>query len=270
MPVRLGRSNANVYSSSGGSLYKRRYYGRVNPRLIRIGNKRTVSKNKSLARKVAKLQKKVYNITQSCFKDKSIQLSGISSSGYTQFDWTAQGDIADGSERDERLGNKIVVRSLNLKFKVNYATGSVLSTSDQFNRVRMIVFVIKDINVTTPPGITDILQTNEVDSFYKKDSEVKYTILYDQLWNLQNPEWTVKTGAGDTPPSTIIGCQSCVYPPFKSVSTKINFPKGLPLHYKGAATSQPILNSIGIALISDSSAIGHPYIDMNSRLVYDP
>ncbi len=241
------------------------------------GNKMTIGRRmrykpraRTLAKRVARLSKKVYAQSQMCFIDRQTQLTGISSSGYTQYDWTGQGMISDGTERDERIGNKITVKSLQLRFRVSYATGSVLSTSDQFNRVRMIVFVIKDINNTSPPGITDVLQSNEVDSFYKKDSEVKYTILYDHMWNLQNPVYPVKTGVGDTPPSTLIAVQSVAYPPFKSVKHTIKFPKGLALHYKGAPATQPILNSIGIALISDSSVPGHPFIDMNTRLVYEP
>lgn len=262
------RLGTYVYAGPPGLV--RNPYGRGNR--VTIGYKKRYKgpRARTLAKKVARLSKKVYSQSQMCFIDKQTQLTGISASGYTQYDWTGQGNISDGTERNERIGNKITVKSLQLRFRVSYATGSVLTTSDQFNRVRMIVFVIKDINTTTPPGITDILQSNEVDSFYKKDSEVKYSILYDKMWNLQNPVYPVKTGINDTPASTLIAVQSCAYPPFKSVKHTIKFPKGLVLHYKSPAAAQPILNSIGIALISDSSALGHPFIDMNTRLVYEP
>ena len=264
-------SKPGTYIYAGSRRNPRTIYGKGNKLVIGRRNYRyRAPKGTALAKKVARLSKKVYNLSQNNFIDRAVQLSGISSSGYTQYDWTGQGLIQDGTERDERIGNKITIKSLQLKFRLTYATGSVLSTSDQFNRVRMIVFVIKDIDAVSPPGITDILQTNSVDSFYKKDSEVKYTILYDKLWNLQNPEYLVKTGATATPPSTIVATQSCTYPPFKSVTETIKFANGLALHYKGAAATQPIKNSIGIALISDSSAPGHPYIDMNTRLTYEP
>lgn len=231
-------------------------------------------KKKNLSKQVKELKQKVNSITNKCYIDRTTQLTGISSSGYTQYDVTGLQQISAGTDSNQRVGLKIMLTKFQLRFTVNYASGSVLTQSDQFNRVRMIIFIVVDYDSNNQPGITDILQSNNVDSFYRKDPQVRFKVLYDKIWNLQNPVYPFTTSAGSTPASTTVAVQSCTYPPYRTVKKTIKFPnkqfpKGLPIHYKSVAANQPIKNHIGYALISDSLVPGHPFVDMNTRLIFD-
>lgn len=148
-----------------------------------------------------------------------------------------------------RIGNKIVLKSANLTFN------QIASTTDGFNFCRYIVFMLPETpSPISSLAITDILQTVDVDSPYKKNGKVKYRILYDR---------TVQT------------CLNNVLGYAKKWKYNLNKSKGWPKNgltvtYKDGNAGNPIKNIVGLLAISDSGVVAHPQANVRCRLLFSP
>ena len=110
-----------------------------------------------------------------------------------------------------------------------------------------------DDNIAAPSG-SDILETDDVDSFYKLKGQRRYKIHYDKRFYLQNPD------QGTTMTAT---------EPFrKRFIIKAKIPKkGLKVTYSQGSISGngPVVNGFFLLSVSDSAAISHPAMVYHSR-----
>lgn len=243
---------------------KKKKYRRRNYRRRR---KRNVDARQNA--KIKRLQNFVYAQAEKKYIDDATALTTVNSTGFlTQSiigyeNISATGATVAGSvipsSHLTRLGNKINLKKLEVRFHM------VNSITDDYNRIRVICFTLADPDTSSGlglPTIGDILETtSNLKSFYKKNSQYRYKILYDR---------THRTGGCNT--STInpnfVGCGGL--PPAKDFKMILRWPKGYPIHYKSSAPGTPIKNQIWFLFISDSTGIQHPQISTMSRLNYDP
>ena len=218
--------------------------------------------------KLKKLQSLVYSQRNEGWIDDVNPNVGVNSTGFITFDYcnleniVAVANIASiGSQPATasnltRYGNKITLKKLRLKV---LWTNSI---TDIYNRQRMIVFVLPDPGVAPLLQIGDILETASIDSFYKKNSPVKYRILKDVM---------ISTTCGNQQIPPLPSFNGMGGKPFVFRNITINFGKnGMPVHYKGAAAGDPIKNKLGMIFISDSTTTSHPSVKVSSRLTFDP
>ena len=191
------------------------------------------------------------------FKD-TIYNANISSSGL--FLQVGLQTIAQGDEEGERQGDKVTIKSLSFRGCISVINGTVVN-ADGFNNVRMIVVKIPQPNTNSPLLVTDILQVQNYKSHYKKKSDVKFKILLDKTYYMDNQGFG--TGASSDPK----------WQPVKShqatCNFKLTFPKGLDVTYQ-AGTSVVFQNDIRVFLLSDSAAPGHPVITGYLRNTFLP
>jgi len=226
-------------SRSGKGFYARRIQ-----RAFRRKRKRT-----SLAKQVRILKKKVNADTDNRWHDSFYLATSIPNTGVF-LDVGNLANIPAGDAYNQRQGNKITLKSINISFN--------FLPRDQYNRFRVIGFMIGQQTLGAP-ALNDILQditgtgatAPNVDSPYKKDSKLKYKILFDDRFTLQPrvyttiPAGTVYTGAA--------------LAPNKWWRKKITFGKaGKAIYYKDGTASQPILNMIYLLFLSDSNNPIHP------------
>lgn len=231
-------------------------------RRARARRRRKKKKKKTLSTKLKNLTTKVYNNLQPCWIDTLQAPLGIGAGGYINGDFCSLQQIAQGDDVNQRQGNKITVKSLDIKAQVRCANGDV------FNELRLIIFSLVE-DPQGNPAASDILQNVSnagVYSFYRKGSPVKYRIHWDKTYQMSNPLASVAT----QPSSTDLN--GCPYKDFIHIKKKIKF-KNHQVWYRGAGGSQPIKGGIYLLAISDSLnqlPTGHPTMSWNIRMHYDP
>ena len=164
--------------------YKRRY----KKKMYKKKGYRKRSVDAAQNRKIKKLQNMVYSQQEAKYIDDVFPLTTVSSTGFlTQTlmglnTITATGATVGGSvipsSHLTRLGNKINLKKIEVRFHM------LNSTTDDYNRIRVICFSLADPDTSSGlglPTIGDILETaNDIQSFYKKNSVFRYKILYDR------------------------------------------------------------------------------------------
>lgn len=222
-------------------------------------------KKKSTQSQLNSLKEKVYNNLQPCWLDTQQTMSP--GAGGTVFpDFCGLQQIPQGDDHDNRQGNKIAVKQIHLKGLLSVAIGDI------FNQYRFIIFSTPD-NPTTTPAVSDILETSDLFSFYKKNSPIKFQVHWDKTYQMSN----VLASVGTVAPTELNGCP---YPNYIHVDKKIKIrdrfskTKGpLSVWYRGPTNGQPIKNAIYCLVISDSISqvpSGHPSFVYYSRMHYDP
>ena len=138
-----------------------------------------------------------------------------------------------------------------------------MSTQDIYNRVRVIIFTVPDPgSVSAAPN--DILETLNVQSFYKKNSAVKFKIHKDFTVNLGQNRASVTTAGG------ALALNGHYHPSYTTRNFKIRFPKGLDVWYRNQNAGAAQKNQIGLLLISDSTILPNPSVQVMTRLHFDP
>lgn len=217
--------------------------------------------------KIARLQRIVNSQLERKWIDDSSPATSITSGGsLTQSLINLENIYATGatvggttiipSSHTTRLGNKISLKKLTVKFH------QVNSNTDLYNNIRVIFFILPDPDniALGTPAVTDILETADWQSFYKKNSKFKYRILYDK---------TTTTGGWSDTVNTSLSAGVGI-PVAKNYTMTMTWKKGLPVHYKDEQANNPIKNQLWFLFISDSSAPNHPSIQTHSRLHFDP
>jgi len=116
------------------------------------------------------------------------------------------------------------------------------------------------------PSSSDILQANTIDSFYRIQGNLKYSVLFDRVYNLTNLYQSITAA----PAFSALG--SCNEPwriPLQINLAKKAFGKiGSKVQYaQGSGTGDnPIDNGIYMILLSDSNVLTHPNLRFNSRM----
>lgn len=174
---------------------------------------------------------------------------------------------------NERIGDAVSVKSLNLSYTVYLANGAATS-ADAFNRVRCVLFWDKDPVVTNSAGTyqsdvpewqqmfqTPNLQTSlgsplVIISQYDHDKRHRFEFLHDKVHSLaSNGNVSTAIGMG---PRAITGVER------KSHSYKI----GKKIRY-AAGGSIPINRQLYLGFISDSGFPSHPYVDFSLVVNYE-
>ena len=162
--------------------------------------------------------------------------------------------------QNEREGNTIVMTSL--KFDGLVYLDQNFASPDSNNIVRLILVQMTDDNIAPPSG-SDILETDDVNSFYKLKGLRRYKIHYDKRFYLQNPGQYFANASGANATST------ATEPWRKRFIIKAKIPKkGLKVTYSQGSISGngPVVNGFFLLSVSDSGAISHPAMVYHSRL----
>lgn len=147
---------------------------------------------------------------------------------------------------DDRLGNKITLKSI-------YIKGQVI-TADTHNFMRLIL--VKTISLNQIVIASDILQPDAgtsnptIYSPYRKESRIKYQVLLDKMYKTQ------QQAAGS------------VYPFLLNVDMSYKFKKGLTITYNQAGASVPIYNNVYLLCLSDSALPTHPQFRGAKRITW--
>lgn len=83
--------------------------------------------------------------------------------------------IAEGTGEDERVGRKILLDSITIRWRV--LASSSMSNDSEFCRILLIA---DKENPSAVPAITDIFQTTDPDSWYLKDNKTRFVTLYSK------------------------------------------------------------------------------------------
>lgn len=165
-------------------------------------------------------------------------------------------DIAAGDEHYQRQGNKIALKTFNLKGQLFGATG------DAYNKIRILIVQIRSLyNAPTindvkieqilEPDVTNpTTVTTTILSHYKKNSQYKYNVLYDRMYQTQN------IVAGAVRPNNIMW----------NISHKFKTP--LPVHYQSSSPDIPVQNMVVMFALSDSSIAPNPLLTFNTRVTW--
>lgn len=147
---------------------------------------------------------------------------------------------------DDRLGNKITLKSLYLK-------GQIIQ-SDSHNFVRMILAEVTSLGQIVVTA--DILQPDPITgnptiySPYAKDSRIKYHVIHDKLYKTQQQ------------------AVGSVYPFLVNFDLSTTWPAGLTITYNSPNNSQPIYKNVMLFLLSDSQSQTHPQFRGAKRLTW--
>ena len=222
--------------------FRKKRYRKRNPTALAKANRRKINKLMN---------------SEITYKD-TIFNANVSSSGL--FLTVGLQSISQGAEEGERTGDKITIKSLSFKGRFSVINGTVIN-ADGFNNVRMIVVKIPQPNTNAPVLVTDILQVQNWQSHYKKQSDVKFQILLDKTYYMDNQGFG--TGQASDPKWQPVRSHQAV------CNFKLKFPKGLDVTYN-AGTNVVYQNDIRVFLLSDSAAPGHPVINGYLRTTYLP
>lgn len=210
---------------------------------------------------VAKVNKKVNKLIRSTktFVDTNFS-NNISTIG--SFYDVGLTSLVNGTGEGQRSGDKITLTSLQIKFRLSVLNGSAIN-ADAFNNVRLILVQFPQPVLTGNPVVTlDILQYNDWNSMYKKRGNVKYKILMDKHYYMDNQGFG--SGAASNPVWTPATTHQ------KLCNFKYKFPKGgLTITYT-KTQSTVLSNDIALFMISDSSIQGHPTVNGYVRLNFQP
>ena len=217
-------------------------------------------KKKSTAAKVKKLTKEVYKNQQKGFKDHVMTQIGVGTTGSVTEPFMLSAIQLGTSNVGERLGNVITVK--NLRATINCE----VATSDVSNILRILLVRMPE-STSHVPLIGDILEQGNAISFYKKNPDRKYDILYDRRLQLQNN----RTPLSDPNFPGTSQAYSGVYRP-SNVLLDINIPfkNGLELRYDAGGVL--VKNNVYLVMVSDSyygGLIGtHPMVNGIFRATY--
>ncbi len=165
----------------------------------------------------------------------------------------------NAARQNEREGNTLVVTSL--KFDGLVYIDQTFASPDYNNIVRIMLVQMTDDNITAP-NLSDVLETVNIDSFYKLKGQRRYKVHYDKRFYLQNVEQTASTTAG-------MSATTSTEPFRKRFIIKAKIPKkGLKVSYAQGSISGngPVQNGFFLLAISDSGTISHPAIKYHSRM----
>ncbi len=160
--------------------------------------------------------------------------------------------IAQGTTESTRLGRKITIKSINWRFQITLGTtATAANTSDT---VRVILYLDKQTNGAAA-GVTDILETDNFQSFNNLANKSRFRTLMDRTYDLVIP-----SGSGRGSTDTLSYGDVTMHDAFFK---KCN----IPIEYDNTATDGSIAtqrsNNIGVLLISQS---GLTNFDSSMRL----
>ena len=172
--------------------------------------------------------------------------------------WNSAASNANETRSNSRAGNSIVMTALKLDGLVYI--DQAFASPDSNNIVRLLLVQMTDDNQSAPAA-TDILESNDVNSFYKLKGTRRYKVHYDKRFYLQNVPQEPEGQTYNSPTST--------EPWRKRFIIKAKIPKkGLKITYSQGSISGngPVTNGFFLLSVSDSAVISHPAMIYRSRL----
>lgn len=141
---------------------------------------------------------------------------------------TSLNNIAQGAEDDERIGRTATVQSLQMRGRIQLASGALA------DHLRVIVFVDKQTNGASA-AVLDVLQTAVIDSFRNPHTFDRFTFLTDSTVSIN--------------PSTLEAPLAVTTERY----TRFNVSLDVPLHFSGTigAIGELRGNNLGVLMISD-------------------
>lgn len=102
--------------------------------------------------------------------------------------------IAQGDGPSERDGRKVVIKSVQARGQVTLNSGPGLIS---YARIRMILYLDKQANGAAAT-VTDILETANINSHLNLSNNLRFTILWDKVIDLNSTGNVVSTTGSDT------------------------------------------------------------------------
>lgn len=112
------------------------------------------------------------------FFDTAVTDAVISSSGTVQ---TSPNLVAQGTAEDERIGRKIIVRSIAARFQIQLPSGTNQADLTGGDTTRIIIFIDKQCNGVAT-AVLDLLETAVFDSFRNLSNQNRFVILSDRFF----------------------------------------------------------------------------------------
>jgi len=170
--------------------------------------------------------------------------------------WDSSSATANNARLYQREGNSINMKTFMLRGKLEIPHELQSQVRDTATRVRMIYVYYPD----EPPGsnIADILETQTpgitlVDSYYKRNGRLKYKVLKDVTYNLEQNYYNY-ANAPTTPVTNSFSGFTSTKPRYVTINHKLNLSK-LPAsgkaHWKDA-TPVPTLGQVVLFFFSDN------------------
>lgn len=131
-------------------------------------SQKTFRKNTSDGTKALKMVKSMKKKIEVKSKDGTLEDLTLSSAGAVFQLY----DISQGTDDDEKIGDTVTVKSLQLRYNIGVTSGS----SESY--IRLVMVEIPD-RISVVPAVTDIFESAAVNTLYKKDPPVRYKVLSD-------------------------------------------------------------------------------------------
>lgn len=170
--------------------------------------------------------------------DNTLSSDTVSATGGIKLDSVCK--IAQGTDENERIGRKIVLKKLLMRYVVNLYNGTDAANTD--DGVRVIVYLDKQANGATAT-VTNILNSASYTSFNNLSNKDRFTILYDETTDIS------ATAGAWNGTANVFGAHGITKTMFKEVNIPIQFSDTL------GAITELRSNNVGVLLISDNGNI---------------
>ncbi len=182
---------------------------------------------------------RVFSIEQK-FHDVDLIDAGIAQNGTIIAD--SINKIAQGVTETTRIGRKCTIRSINWRFRINLAAGTASNATAEV--IRIIMYLDKQANGATAT-ITDILETNDFQSFNNLANKSRFRTLMDRQYDLNA---TAGGGDGTTEDYGEVIVTDTL---FKKVNIPIEFDSTT------GAITEIRSNNIGVLILAEAGAISN-------------
>ncbi len=145
--------------------------------------------------------------------------------------------IAQGTSESERIGRRITIRQINLRYSTS--KNGVATSATTSDTARVIIYVDKQCNGATAI-VTDVLEDTTFQSFYNLSNSSRFRFLVDKTYDLN-----CSSGGG----TTVFSFGENVVNDTYSIVCRI------PIEYTGTTTAITEIrsNNVGIITISENA-----------------
>ncbi len=179
------------------------------------------------------------------FLDQDIDDASIAANGTIFTNASAEASllrIPEGNGESERIGRKITIRSINWRFTVMLPEADGSANAKNATTVRVILYLDKQCNGTAAT-ITDILETNDWQSFNNLANSKRFRTLMDRVYDIEP-----KAGGGNGTTSDWAEARIS-----DTLFKKVN----IPIEYDNTASTGALAtirsNNINMLILSDTS-----------------
>jgi hypothetical protein len=170
--------------------------------------------------------------------------------------------IGQGVTRDDRIGDRLLLRKLVWRAKIVAATGGLLASADPYDTVRVILFRWWDDSSSNAPIVADILKLGASGTDYtvaanNMDVSETYTLLSDDVYVVYNETYYNGSAAAVGPGP---GHVAMVKKTISKVGDK---------HMQFNNNTNTGFGHVYVLFISDSGFTPHPTISYSMLVEYE-